>query len=119
MNTMTKWIMALLLLVPVLATASTKWFAYEAQNNTCISAKHAVAIDGLPQLITPLQLRDYLRLNHPYAYGGYHIYHIGNQLGVAISIGKRYIYYFTSYHLCKKYGVNPGNKDGQGLSELR
>jgi len=116
---MKKWIAVLLLLIPAFATASTKWFIYEAQNNTCISAKHAVAIDGLPQLITPLQLRDYLRMNHPSTYGGYRVYHLGSQRGVAIKNEGRYIYYFTSIPLCEKYAVDPLNKDGQGLSELR
>ena len=116
---MKKWIVMLLLLIPGLATASTNWFIYEAQNNTCISGEQAVAMTGNIFLLNPLRLRDELRINSSSTYDGYHIYHIGNQLGVALKNGSRYFYYFTSKALCEKYAVKPANAHGQGLSELR
>lgn len=119
MNTMTKWIMALLLLVPVLATASTKWYIFEAQNDTCISGQQAVAMTGNIFLMTPLRLRDDLRINYAKTYDGYKVYDFGSQRGVALKNGSRYFYYFTSKALCEKYAVKSAHANGQGLSELR
>lgn len=114
------WLMAVVMcLAPVAASANTKWFIYEAQNNTCISGQQAVAMTGNIFLMTPLRLRDDLRINYAKTYDGYKIYYFGSQRGVALKNGRRYFYYFTSKVLCDKYAANPARANGQGLSQLR
>jgi hypothetical protein len=114
------WLMAVVMcLFPVVSNASTKWYIFEAQNDTCISGQRAVAMTGNIFLMTPLRLRDYLRIRHSETYDGYKIYHFGSQLGVALKNGSRYFYYFTTKALCEKYAVKPTHTKGQGLSDLR
>ena len=114
------WLMAVVMCVmPVVASAGTKWFIYEAQNNTCISGEQAVAMTGNIFLLNPLRLRDDLRINYANTYDGYRVYYFGSQRGVALKNGKKYFYYFTSKRLCEKYAVSPTKDNGQGLSELR
>ena len=112
------WLMAVIMcLVPVVATASTKWYILEMQNYTCHSSINAAISVGLPAMMNPLAMRDWLRTQK--GYYGYKVYHNGNGRLVVLSMrnGEGYDY-FSSKVQCVKiaHGLQSG---AQGLSELR
>lgn len=115
---MKRWILAAILtLAPVAAIAGTKWYILEMQNFTCHLSTNAAISAGLPAMMNPLAMRDWLRTQK--GYYGYKVYHNGNGRLVVLSMRNGDGYdYFSSKAQCKKlaHGLRTGS---QGLNQLR
>ncbi len=114
------WLMAVVMCVmPVVASAGTKWYILEMQNYTCHSSINAAISSGLPALMSPLAMRDWLRTQK--GYYGYKVYSNGNGTGRSVLLSMRngdgYVY-FSNKAQCEKiaHGLRIGS---QGLNQLK
>ena len=111
------WLMAVVMCVmPVVASAGTKWFIADGINQTCISARQAAKyID--PVYLNPLVLRNYLRY-----FSKYHGYTItqepNGQIEVVLHYGPFGYHYFSTIGLCDKF-INKLQMHGQDLNQLK
>jgi hypothetical protein len=115
-----KTLLIALLLFPLAANA-TDWTIYNGTTNTCQSAVHAAEQTGVPEFISPFDLRAYLRMHSGYGYEGFRTRSGPNGVVVEIksNYGKTNIFYFSKRSMCEQAAKNVENTPHHNINELR
>ena len=115
-----KTLILALLLFP-LAASATDWTMYNRTTNTCQSAAHAAEQTGIPEFVSPLALRDYLRMHGGYGYEGFRTRSGPNGIlaEIVFNYGKIHIFYFSKRSTCEQVANNVANDPRHDLNELR
>ena len=115
-----KTLLIALLLFP-LAASATDWTMYNGTTNTCQSAVHAAEQTGVPEFISPFDLRAYLRMHGGYGYEGFRTQSGPNGVVVEIksNYGKTNIFYFSKRSTCEQAAKNVENTPHHNINELR
>lgn len=115
-----KTLLIALLLFPLSASA-TDWTIYNGTTNTCQSAVHAAEQTGVPEFVSPFDLRAYLRTHGGYGYEGFRTR--SGPTGVLVEIisnyGKTNIFYFSKRSTCEQVANDVANDPRHDLNELR
>ena len=120
MNIKTLALAASLLLFP-LAASATDWTIYNGTTNTCQSSVQAAEQTGVPEFISPFDLRAYLRAHGGYGYEGFRTRNGPNGVLVEIisNYGKTNIFYFSKRSTCEQAAKNVENTPHHNINELR
>ena len=115
-----KTLLIALLLFPLAANA-TDWTIYNGTTNTCQSAVHAAEQTGVPEFISPFDLRAFLRMHGGYGYEGFRTHSGPNGVLVEIisNYGKTNIFYFSKRSTCEQAAKNVENTPNHNINELR
>ena len=115
-----KTLLIALLLFP-LAASATDWTIYNGTTNTCQSAVQAAEQTGVPEFISPFDLRAYLRAHGGYGYEGFRTGSGPNGVVVEIisNYGKTNIFYFSKRSTCEQAAKNVENTPHHNINELR
>lgn len=114
-------ILALELLLFPLSASATDWTIYNGTTNTCQSAVHAAEQTGIPEFVSPFDLRAYLRMHDGYGYEGFRTRNGPNGVLVEIisNYGKTNIFYFSKRSTCEQVANDVANDPRHDLNELR